>query len=443
MSLLPPLDRPLSVSQLNAQIRQLLDNLPLLWVEGELSNFSRPSSGHWYFTLKDANAQVRAAMFKNRNMATRFAVKEGDKVLVRAKVSLYEGRGDYQLIVEHMEPAGLGDLQRQFEALKAQLQQEGLFDDDHKQEIPYLPARIGLVTSPSGAALRDLLQILGRRMPYSDILVLPVMVQGTGAAAQIAAAIAEANRANLCDLLIVGRGGGSLEDLWAFNEAVVARAIFASRIPIISAVGHETDITISDFVADARAPTPSAAAEMAVPDWGELAAYVAQQEQQLLRALQQSLRAYRQQLAHLKHRVVHPGRLVQMRQQQVDLLLMRLRRAQSLQVEAARQRLQRLQLRLQEQHPGAQLQALQKRWALLQQRFHYAAEQGLRVRQQRLAQAVQLLQSLSPLPTLERGYSLALSPSGDLLRRLADIPAKESFQLRFCDGITWVRRTQE
>src|SRR5690606_31569338 len=248
------------VSQLNRRAKQLLEtHLPLLWVEGELSNVSQPSSGHWYFTLKDDQAQVRCAMFRNRNMLVRFKPQQGQQVLLRARVSLYEGRGDYQLIAEHMEEAGAGALQRAYEELKQKLAAEGLFSDDLKQPLPSLPRHIGVITSPTGAAIRDILHVLARRFPAIPVTVLPVAVQGKEAAPQIVKAIQLANRADLFDVLILARGGGSLEDLWPFNEEVVARAIHASKLPIVSAVGHEVDFTIADFVADLRAPTPSVA----------------------------------------------------------------------------------------------------------------------------------------------------------------------------------------
>lgn len=282
----------LSVSQLNRASKDLLETyLPLLWVEGEVSNLAQPSSGHWYFTLKDARAQVRCAMFKNRNQLVRFCPEGGQKILVRARVSLYEGRGEYQLLIEHMEPTGFGDLQRQFELLKHKLQNEGLFAQEHKRALPAWPKRLGIVTSPTGAALQDILQVLQRRFPALPVLLLPVAVQGTGAAGQIAAAIRRANAEKLCDVLIVGRGGGSLEDLWAFNEEIVARAIYASDIPVVSAVGHEVDFTIADFTADMRAPTPSAAAELISPNQLEVAQKLDQLQRALLRHMQQHLRA--------------------------------------------------------------------------------------------------------------------------------------------------------
>jgi exodeoxyribonuclease VII large subunit len=443
MSVLSPTDRQvLSVSQLNGQVRQLLEALPLLWVEGELSNLSRPSSGHWYFTLKDANAQIRCAMFKNRNQGVRYPVKDGDKVLVRAKVSLYEGRGDYQLIVEHMEPAGLGDLQQQFEALKTRLSAEGLFDERHKQELPYLPARIAVITSPTGAAVRDVIHVLNKRMPYCDVLVIPVAVQGAGAREQIANAIHQVNAQGLADVIILGRGGGSLEDLWAFNEEVVARAIFASRIAIISAVGHETDITISDFIADARAPTPSAAAALAVPDCAELLSYVQGLALTLTQRTHQQIKSLRQQLLLAASRLQNPRRQLQMRQQHIDLLVMRLQKAVRQLLHASAQRHQQVQHQLLQQSPTNRLALQAQHRQALQVRLERAVLAMLRSKQLQLQQSAALLNNLSPMPTLERGYSICLTAEGKLIRTQQEIPQHLPFRLWLTDGETWVAKAQ-
>src|ERR1700736_2078507 len=259
-----------SVSRLNREVRVLLERgLGSLWLEAEISNLARPSSGHWYFSLKDAAAQVRCCMFRQRNMLCAFAVRDGQKVLVRARVGLYEPRGEYQLVIDHMEDAGLGALKRQFEELSAKLAAEGLFAAERKRPLPMIPKRIGVITSPTGDAIRDILHVLARRFAAVPVLIYPVSVQGAAAAAEIAAAVRFAGRRADCDVLIVARGGGSLEDLWAFNDEALARAIVASPIPIISGIGHEVDFTIADFAADVRAPTPSAAAELAVPDGEE------------------------------------------------------------------------------------------------------------------------------------------------------------------------------
>lgn len=407
----------LSVSQLNRASKDLLETyLPLLWVEGELSNVATPSSGHWYFTLKDARAQVRCAMFKNRNQLVRFRPNAGQQIVVRARVSLYEGRGEYQLLIEHMEPAGFGDLQRQFELLKDKLQNEGLFAQEHKRPLPEWPKRLGIVTSPTGAALQDVLQVLQRRFPALPVLVLPVAVQGAGAAKQIAAAIRRANAESLCDVLIVGRGGGSLEDLWAFNEEVVARAIYASEIPVVSAVGHEIDFTIADFTADLRAPTPSAAAELVSPSQQEVAQRLDQLQRALVRHMQQRLRWLNQRVQHSRARLQHPGQTLLAQSQRLDQLELRLQRAWKRRLEKAGENLAKHQQRLHQCNPGRQLQRHQQSCAQLSRRLYQAMSQQLNRQQTRLQQVGQLLHSVSPLNTLQRGYAIVLNQQGQALR---------------------------
>jgi exodeoxyribonuclease VII large subunit len=293
-----PLERVIySVSQLNDQVKDLLEHsFPPLWVEGEISNFSCPASGHWYLSLKDSQAQVRCAMFRNRNQGLGFQPKNGLQVLARGRPGLYAPRGEFQLILDQIEPAGEGALRRAFELLKQKLQAEGLFDETYKQALPTVPDRIGIITSPTGAALRDILNVLRRRFPLGQVVIYPVPVQGTEAAPAIVRALKTAAERQECDLLVVARGGGSLEDLWAFNEESVARAIHACPLPVVSGVGHEIDFTIADFVADLRAPTPSAAAELVSPDVAEwrtrllrLPAQLAVQQGRRLQQLGQSL----------------------------------------------------------------------------------------------------------------------------------------------------------
>src|SRR3984885_11643629 len=289
-----------SFSRLNREVRVLLERgFGSLWLEAEISNFAKPSSGHWYFSLKDATAQVRCAMFRQRNMLCAFTARDGQKVLVRARIGLYEPRGEYQLIVDHMEDAGLGALKRQFEELSAKLAAEGLFAAERKRPLPMIPKRIGVITSPTGAAIRDILHVLARRFAAVPVLIYPVAVQGATAAAEIAAAVRLAGRRAECDVLILARGGGSLEDLWAFNDEALARAIVASPIPVVSGIGHEIDFTIADFAADVRAPTPSAAAEIAVPDGEEWLASLARLAQRLQRGLRRRVEAQRERLRWL------------------------------------------------------------------------------------------------------------------------------------------------
>jgi exodeoxyribonuclease VII large subunit len=315
----------LTVTQLTHHIKNLLEtSLPDVWVEGELSNLSVPQSGHAYFTLKDAESQIRAVLFRSSQRFLKFTLEQGMHVICRGRVSVYGQRGEYQLILEYIEPKGVGALQLAFEQLKAKLDREGLFRLEHKKKLPLLPSRIGVVTSPTGAAIRDILRVIRRRHPRMHILVYPVPVQGAEAAPAIVEAIDYFNREGNADVLIVGRGGGSLEDLWAFNEEIVARALSASRIPVISAVGHETDYTISDFVADLRAPTPSAAAEMVVQSEESFCAFIDSLEAGLARGIRRKLEGYRAQLRESTRLLADPRRLVQRYQQRVDELTGRL-----------------------------------------------------------------------------------------------------------------------
>lgn len=415
---LPEPDRNiLSVSQLNRKARQLLEtHMSLLWVEGELSNVSLPSSGHWYFTLKDDQAQVRCAMFRNRNMLVRFRPQQGQHVRLRAKVSLYEGRGDYQLIAEHMEEAGTGALQRAYEELKNRLAAEGLFDQAVKKTLPTLPRHIGVITSATGAAVRDVLSVLNRRFPSIPVTILPVAVQGKEAAPQIVRAIDLANRSGLFDVLLLTRGGGSLEDLWPFNEEMVARAIYASAMPIVSAVGHEVDFTIADFVADLRAPTPSAAAELMTPDGDKWLENFIQYEFALEEILTRKIEHNRQKLAWLRSRLRHPGERLQQQSQRLDSLEIRLKHRIQHQLHDARHRLQALVLRQQPLHPRLALQTAQNRLQDAQQQLRQSMTRQLEQRQQSLASHIRVLQTVSPLNTLERGYAVVQDAEGNILR---------------------------
>ena len=345
-----------TVSELNRTVRQLLENsLPMLWVEGEISNFARPGSGHWYLTLKDEKAQVRCAMFKNSNMRVNFKPANGTSVLVRCRAGVYEGRGEYQLVVEHMEEAGFGALQRQFDQLKASLASEGLFDSAHKKSMPQAVNHVGVITSPTGAAVKDVLSVLKRRFPAIKVSIFPTAVQGDQAAGQIVDAIAMANQHNQCDALIIGRGGGSLEDLWPFNEEAVARAIFSSQIPTISAVGHEIDFTIADFVADLRAPTPSAAAELISPDGSEMHAQLRGLEASLINTVHRCLQKYDQNVVNLHKRLRHPGRKLQEQAQHLDHLDIRVKRAVRSRIEQHQHQIILKRDRLLRQHPKSLL----------------------------------------------------------------------------------------
>lgn len=416
-----PMREIYSISRLNREARAVLEgNFPLLWVEGEISNLTRPRSGHIYFSLKDEFAQVRCAMFRMRAMNLAFSPRDGTQVLARVRVGLYEPRGDFQLVVDHMEESGDGALRRAFEALKQRLGSEGLFEEARKRPLPVLPRCVGVVTSPSGAAIRDILTVLKRRFPSIPVVIYPVAVQGDGAGREIAEAIRLAGRRRECDVLIVGRGGGSLEDLWAFNEEVVARAIHDSPLPVVSAVGHEVDFTIADFVADVRAPTPSAAAELLSPDREVWLQRLQRLEGRLLQLQQQQLRHSAQQLHWLGKRLKHPGRRLQENAQRLDELEMRLLQAQRHLIRHQRARSEALRAGLEQHSPAARLQQLQQTQRELARRL----QQGLRLRlsqlQQRLAAQAHSLETVSPLATLSRGYAIVSNAADDSIVRQAD-----------------------
>jgi exodeoxyribonuclease VII large subunit len=432
--------RVLSVSQLNQRARQLLEtHFPQVWVEGEVSNLVKPSSGHWYFTLKDAGAQVRCAMFRNRNQLLKFAVGSGSKVTARGRLSLYENRGDYQLIVEGLEPSGIGALQRAFEQLKQEIAARGWFDPQHKRPLPALPQHIGVITSPTGAAIRDIVVTLQRRFPSIPVTIFPTPVQGAGAGAQIAAAIDRANRVAdtlqpPLDVLIVGRGGGSLEDLWAFNEEVVASAIHHSRLPIVSAVGHEIDFSIADLVADQRAATPSGAAELLSPDQGQWLATLRQRSDRLDKVLQRTLQQKQQQLEGLQRRLKHPGARLQDFSQRLDELELRLLRSKQRQLTQQQLRLQQLGQRLTVSSPQNRIERQCERLRDLQQQLQRQLRQKLHDKQQALAQRSELLHSVSPLQTLQRGYAIVADAEGSIVKRVAGLKRDDRINIRMSDG---------
>lgn len=401
--------RPWSVSELMDTARELLeDAFPMLWVEGELSNVARPSSGHLYFSLKDKRAQVRCALFRGRGRLLRFEPRDGMQVKLRARVSLYTVRGDFQLIVEDMEEAGAGDLRRAFEELCARLKAEGLFDPAAKRPLPPVPRRIGIITSESGAALQDILNVLKRRFPGLPILLYPVTVQGTDAAPQICRALAAAERRQDCDVLIVARGGGSLEDLQAFNDETVARAIFECSIPLVTGVGHETDFTVADLVADVRAPTPSAAAELVSPDSAEWMQQLALADRRLNRALNTRLRHLGQRLDWLERRLSpqSPRRRIELQKSRLSELKGSLRRAWKLNLQTRRGSCQSLAERLLAASPRFLIQQLKTANHTCRQRAQAAILRQLQKSGQRLAVAVRGLDTVSPLATLDRGYAI-------------------------------------
>ena len=426
-----------SVSRLNSEVRKLLEQgFARIWLEGELSNIARPSSGHLYFSMKDAGAQIRGAMFRNRNQALRFKPEEGLQVLVRARVSLYEPRGDYQLIVDHMELAGDGILQRAFEELKAKLAAEGLFAAEDKRQLPQLPQRIGVITSPTGAAVRDVLSVLKRRFPAIPVRVYPVPVQGKDAAGEIAAAIDMASARADCDVLILTRGGGSLEDLWSFNEEIVARAIHRCRIPLVSAVGHEVDFTIADFVADRRAPTPSAAAELVSPDQQEWLAHVHHLAVRLQQRLQQVRTESNQQLAWLEKRLqqLHPGQTLRQQAQRLDDLERRSRLSITSTISHLHATLQAAHARLRQHSPRSRIGEMELRWRGLARRLGVSLKSFMTHQQQALTVHSRALHAISPLATLERGYAIVRTPGGDIVRTAESVKPGDPVEARLAKG---------
>ena len=430
----------LSVSQLNRQARSLLEtHFDFVWVEGEISNFAVPSSGHWYFSLKDGKAQVRCAMFRNRNQRLRFTPANGDAIRLRCRVSLYEGRGEFQLIVEYLELAGAGALQAAFERLKARLLDEGLFNPEHKKPLPHHVSHVGVITSPTGAAIHDILTVLRRRWPAMAVSVLPVPVQGEGAAQQISEALERANRWQRegriqLDALIVGRGGGSLEDLWAFNEEIVARAIAASDLPVISAVGHEVDFSIADMVADHRAPTPSAAAEMLSPDQDQWRQKLASIELDLQRLVRRKLATANTTLEHLRRRLKHPGAQLREQSQRLDDLEQRLLRAQRNLLQRRQAELALLHSRLHAHSPVPRLRQMRQDSERLGERLELAMRQRLQQAGQRLAHLAQLMDSLSPLATLERGYSIISDANGRIVSDVSGVVQGDQLEARLASG---------
>lgn len=435
------LDREvLTVSQLNQRARLLLEDVfPKIWVEGELSNIAKPTSGHVYFTLKDRNAQVRCAIFRQQASRVRELLRDGLLVRVRGRVSLYEGRGDYQMILDSVEAAGDGALRLAFEALKAALQTEGLFAQERKRALPKYPQRIGVVTSPSGAVLHDIVSVFARRAPHIELTLIPTAVQGREATAQIVHAIGLADSAQY-DAIIVARGGGSLEDLWCFNEEAVARAIAECQTPIVSAIGHETDVSISDFVADVRAPTPSAAAELLAPDRSELLNQLRGTERQLSLRINEGLQRKRTQLQHLRQRLRHPRERLQQHSQRLDDLTLRMQRAIRATLQQQQQRCTYLQARLSVQHPRELLPAHQQHLIRLQQRLERASQLSFNLAQQRLHSVLQTLHVVSPLATLERGYSILSSDDQhQIIRSVDSVKPAQTLQARLADGYLTLR----
>ncbi|KFC06620.1 exodeoxyribonuclease VII large subunit [Trabulsiella guamensis ATCC 49490] len=429
-----------TVSRLNQSVRMLLEKeMGQVWISGEISNFTQPASGHWYFTLKDDNAQVRCAMFRNSNRRVTFRPQHGQQVLVRANITLYEPRGDYQIIVESMQPAGEGLLQQKYEQLKAALSAEGLFDQHFKKALPSPAHCVGVITSRTGAALHDILHVLQRRDPSLPVIIYPTAVQGDDAPAQIVRAIELANRRQECDVLIVGRGGGSLEDLWSFNDERVARAIFASLIPVVSAVGHETDVTIADFVADLRAPTPSAAAELVSRNQQELLRQIQSGQQRLEMAMDYYLAHRHRRFTQLHHRLQqqHPQLRLARQQTVLDRMRQRMRFALETQLKRATQRQQRMVQRLTQQDPQPRIFRAQARVQQLEYRLAENIRARLSTTRERFGNAVTHLEAVSPLSTLARGYSVTTAPDGKAVKQTKQVKAGDQLTTRVSDG--WVK----
>jgi exodeoxyribonuclease VII large subunit len=471
-----------TVSRLNREVRLLLERgLGVVWVEGELSNFSQPSSGHWYFSLKDREAQLRCAMFRLKNAGLGFTPKAGQQVLARGRISLYEPRGDYQLIVEHLEEAGVGALKREFERLKVKLAAEGLFALERKRSLPRFPRRIGVVTSPTGAAIRDVLHILQRRFPPASVLIYPTPVQGAVAVPAIVEALQTASARAECDVLIVARGGGSIEDLWSFNDERVARAICAASIPVVSGIGHEIDFTIADFVADARAPTPSGAAELVTPDRQACLEALARTAERISVCMRRELRSLNARFdgALLRLKLVHPGVRLAQQAQKLDELEQRLASAVNREIRTISTRLGNTEQRLQRSHPGLRLghqmrrledlerrlvhstraavhvdgkrvgdlfsrlvqhspdravREFRRRHEGLESRLLQAWKEYLAAKAHRLNLAIKTLNTASPLATLARGFAMVTRSDGAIVTDAESVNIGDEVEARLAKG---------
>jgi exodeoxyribonuclease VII large subunit len=446
MSVTPTKTRDLyTITRLNREVRTLLEgSFPAsLWVQGEISNLARPASGHLYFTLKDPSAQVRCAMFRGRNQLLKFNPENGMEVITRAGVSLYEGRGEFQLVIEQMEPAGAGALQKAFEELKQRLYQEGLFNEDHKQQIPVFPGRIGVITSPGGAAIRDIIHVLKRRFPFAQLIIYAVPVQGDGAAERIIHALETAQRRQETEVLILARGGGSLEDLWCFNDEQLARTMFHCSLPIVSGIGHEIDFTIADFVADLRAPTPSAAAELIAPDAAALTARIQGYTGKLSSIMNYHLQRKTRDLVQLEKRLPHPLRILQEINQRVDYSSLRLQQSLKMILAGKKSALSAMQGRLDQKNPLQRLQSHQDKCEYLGAKLAHAIADRLRSAGHKLERNRHVLQTISPQATLDRGYAIVTRLDNDtIIRNAAEISAGEGIHARVARGAFQAKVTQ-
>jgi len=431
----------LQISELTRKVRFILESeLNTVWLTGEISNFIAASSGHWYLSLKDSKSQVKCAMFKGNNRRVRLsgAIKpiNGQQVLVRAKVSLYEPRGDFQLIIEHMEDAGTGLLRQQFEQLKNKLNAQGIFDLSHKKPIPAHINCVGIVTSPTGAAVRDIITVLKRRNPNIKVIIYPALVQGELAQGDICHAIDIANTRNECDVLIVGRGGGSLEDLWPFNEESVVQTIYKSTLPVISAVGHEIDTTLSDYVADLRAATPSAAAELVSNDSSELLEKVLRLKQRLHKAMRDQCNQLRNKANYLKHRLaqVHPEQQLQLQQQKADELALRLQQAMKRNLQQAMIKPTQLQQRLTHLAPNKKIKLQRQDLKQNEQRLIHAMHNNIQHKSEQFVHLIEQLQLVSPLATIARGYSVTRNNNNKVINKIAQVSINDKISVQLSDG---------
>jgi exodeoxyribonuclease VII large subunit len=431
----------LQISELTKKVRFILESeLNTVWLTGEVSNFIAASSGHWYLSLKDAKSQVKCAMFKGSNRRVRLTTgstpSNGQQVLVRAKVSLYEPRGDFQLIIEHMEDAGTGLLRQQYEQLKNKLNAQGVFDLSHKKQLPEHIQCVGIVTSPTGAAVKDILTVLKRRNPHIKAIIYPALVQGEYAQGDICHAIESANSRDECDVLIVGRGGGSLEDLWPFNEESVVHAIYRSALPIISAVGHEVDTTLSDYVADLRAPTPSAAAELVSSDSSELLNQILMLKQRLIKAQQSKLNYLNNETSYLQHRLsqVHPEQQLQLQQQKSDELSLRLKQIMKRNIEQLQTKPVQLNQRLLQQSPLSTIQIQQEHISQNAHRITQAMQNSLQHSSDNFVHLIEQLQLVSPLATIARGYSVTRNSRNEVITKVGQVSINEEISLQLSDG---------
>lgn len=426
-----------TVSRLNSEVRLTLElQFQTLWLQGEVSNFVAAASGHWYFSLKDSAAQVKCAMFKMANRNSTFRPQNGQQVLIRARISVYEPRGEYQLLAEFIESAGAGLLKQQFEQLKAKLQAEGLFDPASKKPLPAQVQRVGVITSPTGAAVRDIVTVLARRAPGIEVIIYPSQVQGDSAAAQLRNMLSTAVRRNEVDVLIIGRGGGSLEDLWCFNDEQLCRAVAACPIPIVSAVGHEIDFALTDFVADVRAPTPSAAAELVSPDQSHLLERISRLRSALIQAQRARMQQVAPKLMNLSQRLLalHPKRRLEQQQQRLDELQLRLTASIKRNVLSAQQQQQYLDKSLRQLSPGKVLTQQKQYISQLEQRLKQAQQQQLKQHKQRLAQLSSQLNTVSPLATLARGYSITFDEKQQVVTSSSQLKSGDKVAIKLAEG---------